>query len=133
MDYKIAIAAIVEHNGQILIGKKAVSIGHFLSGQWHIPGGGVQNNETPEQAVVREIKEEAGIDVKVERFLDERLVPPKNAIVKWYLCSPMTHDLRADSDLVEVKYIPKSDVLEICSPRAMSLWPLKVIEYFKSY
>ena len=36
---------------------------------WTLPGGGVESNETPEQAVVREIKEETGLDVKVKRPL----------------------------------------------------------------
>lgn len=38
---------------------------------WTFPGGGVNEGETLEQAVVREVKEETGLDVKVVRFLFE--------------------------------------------------------------
>ncbi len=60
---KIAVAAIVEHNGRIRIGKKADIEGHFLSGKWHIPGGKVEDGEDEERAVVREMQEETDISV----------------------------------------------------------------------
>lgn len=38
---------------------------------WTLPGGGVEVGETPEAAVVREVKEETGLDGRVVRFLFE--------------------------------------------------------------
>jgi mutator protein MutT len=39
---------------------------------YHVfPGGGIEENETPEQAVIREVKEELGLDVRVERLIAE--------------------------------------------------------------
>ena len=38
---------------------------------WTLPGGGVKKDETLEQAVVREVKEETGLDVKVVKLLFE--------------------------------------------------------------
>lgn len=38
---------------------------------WTLPGGGIEEGETPEQACIREFKEETGLNVESERFLFE--------------------------------------------------------------
>src|SRR5437868_13545475 len=40
--------------------------------QWELPGGKVEPGENPESAAVREIKEELGIDVKIEEKIGEK-------------------------------------------------------------
>lgn len=48
-----------ERDGKILLLKRA---GGALSGQWYIPGGMVDEGEVPEEAAVRELREEAGLE-----------------------------------------------------------------------
>lgn len=50
------------------------------------PGGGLENGETPEQGVIREIKEEFGIDVKVVRKLYEIYSQKFNQRELFFLC-----------------------------------------------
>ncbi len=45
------------------MGKKDPTAGGVYADCWHLPGGGVEEGETNEQAVIREIKEEVGLDV----------------------------------------------------------------------
>ena len=45
------------------MGKKDPSKGGVYSDCWHIPGGGIEKNETLEQALKREVREEVGIDI----------------------------------------------------------------------
>ncbi|MFA6973472.1 MAG: NUDIX domain-containing protein [Parcubacteria group bacterium] len=59
----IVAAIIVSKEGKIFQGTKNPDKGGVYSDCWHIPGGGIEKGESPEQALVREIKEETGIDV----------------------------------------------------------------------
>ena len=61
-DRIIVSAVLVSKNRKILLGK--VRIGGVYPDCWHIPGGGVDENETKNQALIREMKEEVGINVK---------------------------------------------------------------------
>jgi 8-oxo-dGTP diphosphatase len=65
-----ACAAIIR-NGKILMVLHRSSTREY----WTLPGGGIENNEIPEQTIVREVKEETGLDVKAGKLLF--LEPPE--------------------------------------------------------
>lgn len=44
---------------------------HNYSGFWGLPGGGVEQNETPTDAVIREVKEEMGLEISNMRLLNK--------------------------------------------------------------
>ena len=58
--YVSAIALINDEN-EILIGKRPMN--GFLAGNWEFPGGKIKKSESPELAVIRETKEEIGINL----------------------------------------------------------------------
>lgn len=131
-NYRTAIVAIVEHEGKVLVGKKMKTKGHPLSEAWHIPGGSLEGNETEEQGLIREVMEEASIDIEVIKFFGETVVTETQRRARWYLCKPLTHDLCPGDDLTDVKYIQKDDIHTVCSEKANSLWPPEVAEYFNA-
>jgi 8-oxo-dGTP diphosphatase len=57
----VAAAALVDHENRVLIAERPV--GRSMAGLWEFPGGKVEAGETPEQALVRELREELGIEV----------------------------------------------------------------------
>lgn len=126
---KYAVIAIVEHDGNILVGKKIEKPSRFLSNTWHIPGGKVDSGEDEKIALIREIEEEAGIKIKVKKFLDKSKTPTGKR-ADWYLCSAISSDIKAGDDLSDAKFVPRSQVKNICDPKSVSLWPPKVVEYF---
>ena len=60
-------AAILINDGKVIIAKRK-STGK-LPNKWEFPGGKIENNETPEQCLKRELKEEFDIDVSVGEYL----------------------------------------------------------------
>ena len=64
-------AAILIHRNKILIARRKDN--DPLAGKWEFPGGKIEQNETPEQCLTREMKEEFGIDVVVGEFFGESI------------------------------------------------------------
>ena len=60
------VAAIITKEGKIFATQRGY--GDFKDG-WEFPGGKVEQGESPEQAIIREIKEELGADIQVTGFL----------------------------------------------------------------
>ena len=58
----VVAVALIDVDGRVLIAKRPE--GKKLAGLWEFPGGKVEPGERPEQALIRELKEELGIDVK---------------------------------------------------------------------
>ena len=57
----VAAVALVDRDNRVLIAKRPV--GKQMAGLWEFPGGKVHDGETPERALVRELKEELAIEV----------------------------------------------------------------------
>ncbi len=57
----VAAAALVDADGRVLIAQRPE--GKTMAGLWEFPGGKVGAGETPEEALIRELAEELGIDV----------------------------------------------------------------------
>ena len=58
----VTAVALIDRDGRILLAQRPE--GKSLAGLWEFPGGKVEPGETPEAALIREMKEELGIDTK---------------------------------------------------------------------
>lgn len=57
----VSAVALIDVDGRVLMAKRPE--GKTLAGLWEFPGGKVEEGERPETALIRELKEELGIDV----------------------------------------------------------------------
>ena len=125
-----SVVAIVNHEGNVLIGKKIINPTHFLSGKWHVPGGHLKKGESDEKALAREMLEETGIVIDVKRYIASHKTPTSRREARWYECFYVDGILKAGDDLQDAKWIPKSRVLGECSNQATELWPEEIKSYF---
>lgn len=66
---KVAVAIITDSDQKILITQRPSHVPH--PGMWEFPGGKLEANEAPDAALIREVKEEVGLDVTKYEFLTQ--------------------------------------------------------------
>lgn len=62
------VAGVLVENGRVMVAQRAA--GQSFAGCWEFPGGKVDPGETPEEALVRELREEVGITAEVGTIHD---------------------------------------------------------------
>lgn len=126
------VLGIILKDKRILIGKlKEKMLTDFGELKYVFPGGKIEDNETNEEAVVREILEETGLKVKVIQKIGDRIHPKTNKHIEYYHCevvsgSEVTKSEKND-DIESLQWV-ELDELNDYMP---TLFPI-VEEYLKS-
>lgn len=121
----IVCGVIYNQEGLILLGKRPSHRGVYRN-QWGIVGGGIDEGEDAETALLREIKEEAGlIDVVISQKIDfvqellasKRLSDGTNQLVQmrttYYTCIANYDKLRPNDEWEELRWMDKPTIKEI--------------------
>src|SRR6185437_5388313 len=74
--------------------------------RWNLPGGRVEPGETPWQALVREVKEEVGIEVVVERLAGVYAYPPANDLIFSFSCRKSGGALTCSAEADAIAFFP---------------------------
>lgn len=76
---KKVVAAIIKDRDQLLIAQRHSR--DPLAGKWEFPGGKLESGETPEECLVREIREELRIEVEIGSFYDDNVYGSKDQAI----------------------------------------------------
>ena len=116
---------VVGVGGVIISGERALLIrrgSEPLKGEWSIPGGRLELGETIAEGVVRELREETGLDVRVlslievfERIFRDEEAPAANRpryhfVILDYLCEVVNGEPRPGSDVTDLAWAREEEL-----------------------
>jgi 8-oxo-dGTP diphosphatase len=86
--------AVVERDGAVLLTRRPR--GAHLEGYWEFPGGRIEAGETPESCLIRELREELGVEVRVGERLAvlDHTYPEKRVILHCHRCEIVSGEPR---------------------------------------
>ena len=114
------VAAIIIRNGEIFATKRGY--GDF-QGWWEFPGGKIEDGESPQEALVREIREELDAEIEVKELLEtvEWDYPNFHLTMHCFICSLVSESLHLNEheaatwltvdNLRSVKWLPADEIL----------------------
>jgi 8-oxo-dGTP diphosphatase len=97
---RYGVVAVIERDGRWLMIRRGEGV--IAPGCWCFPGGGIEAGETAEEAVIREIREEIGLEVRPERELWCWERPDGRLVLYWWQVRQVDEDQEPAPDLAEV-------------------------------
>lgn len=77
---EVVAAILTNDKGNFLIAKRKK--GKILGGFWEFPGGKIEEGESPEESLIRELKEEMDIDIDVGKYFDSSVFDYGDKVIK---------------------------------------------------
>ena len=113
----VGVGAVILDGDKILLEKRK---NEPSKGKWSVPGGLVELGESVEQAVIREVKEETGLEVYEPRLVDvvnyvslgEKGAVIYHYVIVDYLVTVKSGNPKAASDAEALKWVPFNEVEE---------------------
>ncbi len=110
--FRIGVFALIfNHEKHILLGHRQDI------DWWNLPGGGMEYGETVDEAVCREVREETGLEVKVERLVGVYSKPQKQEVVLTFLCQVIGGTLQPTEETRESRYFAPEALPENTLPK----------------
>jgi mutator protein MutT len=121
-------AALVFHRGKLLITQRHQK--SHLGGLWEFPGGKREADETFEECLVREIREELGIHISVGELFEEIFhdYPEKSVRLKFFICKLVSGRPQA-LGCADFKWVFKKELSDCQFPAADERLLEKILGY----
>jgi 8-oxo-dGTP diphosphatase len=84
---------------------------------WNLPGGRVERGESPEDGVRREVREEVGLQVVVDRLQGVYIKPTQEDIAFSYWCSVIEGELRHSDEARAIEWFARDDLPKNLRPQ----------------
>ena len=111
---KLTVDGVILENGEILLIKRA---GEPFKGKWALPGGFVEYNEKVEDAVIREIREETGVNAEIKELVgvysDPKRDPRGHTISIVFLLYIISGEIKYGDDACNAKFFNLKELPEL--------------------
>jgi ADP-ribose pyrophosphatase YjhB (NUDIX family) len=108
LDPKVAVGTIIAtENRRIVLVRRAIEPGY---GQWVFPGGYVDRGEVVREAALREAKEEAGVEIRLEGLVNIYSYAGLAPIIIVYAATVTGGNLQHDDESLEVRTFSKAGI-----------------------
>lgn len=104
---RIVVAAAIIDGDRVLAARRALPAA--VAGQWEFPGGKVEPGESDADALVREIREELGVEIAVGAVLGESEIQP-GVTLRLRRAELLTGDLEARFDHDDVRWFHDTEL-----------------------
>jgi 8-oxo-dGTP diphosphatase len=102
---KLTVDGVILENGEILLIKRK---GEPFKGKWALPGGFVEYNEKVEDAVIREIREETGVNAEIKELVgvysDPKRDPRGHTVSIVFLLNVISGEIKCGDDACNAKF-----------------------------
>ncbi|MFD7885112.1 NUDIX hydrolase [Streptomyces bauhiniae] len=106
--HSVSVAGVVvRDDGRVLVIQRADN------GTWEPPGGVLELDERPEDGAVREVLEETGIEVSVERLTGVYKNMSRGVVALVFLCRPVAGVERTSSESTAVRWLTLEEAGEV--------------------
>lgn len=122
LDPKVAVGTIITGaDGHIVLVKRAIEPGY---GKWVFPGGYVDRGEEVLLAAIREAREEAGLDIRIDRLIGIYSYAGRTPIIIVYAATATGGELAVDEEGLEARWfepdaIPWDDLAFLSTREAL--------------
>ncbi|WP_260259651.1 (deoxy)nucleoside triphosphate pyrophosphohydrolase [Vibrio intestinalis] len=108
------VAAVIQHEGKTLCVQRGPAKFDYIHHKFEFPGGKVEPDETGEQAIMRELKEELRIDIPTaEYFMTvEHSYPDFHITMHVYICPVENRDIEL-TEHIDAKWLSLEDLPEL--------------------
>jgi len=107
----LVVGAAILRGGRLLAARRTTPAA--AAGRWELPGGKVEAEESPGAALVREIREELGCGVTLDRWLDGDQPIGTSHVLRVAVCHLADGDPRPGDDHDELRWLPPERLEEV--------------------
>ncbi len=114
----LAVSAVITNENKLLLIKRAKEPS---LGNWHLPGGVVELGETLKQAILREVFEELGLIIEVQKQIDVIDIIEKDTkgdikyhfVIIVFVANLIKGEVKLSPEILEYKWVDKTIISEL--------------------